>query len=174
MQSKTKGLKFVLSITISIIFSGCLFLPVEEMELMKEYVFVEKRDEESCVDSLFVLFTCAEIDTTDEGKISVKMNGLYHRRVYYDGKLIYTRVDSVRYWKNITFWGFYEGCVCQSDKEEILYDLRFGGHLPDKAFLSLSYSLWGIDKLPITGIYGGCLGELSYYDLVETRDLTRE
>jgi len=178
VQSSKRFLGSIL-LTAILVLSGCLFLPASNFELLKEYVFVEVRDGGRCVDTLSVLFTRADIDTTEEGKMLIILYGLYSRRVYYEGKLIYRRVDTAKYvwgsnWREVAFWHFSEGCVCESDKEYVMKEIEMFGHLLDKQRLLVYYKLFGITERKIKGLFGGCKGELSYYELVYVKDLTSE
>ncbi len=181
MRSNISSINLLMSVLFVVLLPlyGCLFLPASNFDLLKEYVFVEVRDGGRCVDTLSVLFTRADIDTTEKGKLLIILHGLYSRSVYYEGNLIYRRVDTAQYvwgsnWREVEFWRFSEGCVCESDKEYVMEEIEMFGHLLDKQRLLVYYKLFGITERKIKGLFGGCKGELSYYELVYVRDLTSE
>lgn len=145
------------------------------MDLMKEYTFVEVRDEGKCTDTLVIVFNCFKTDTLFRTRDEIiELYGVYKRKIYYENKLLFTQIDTVIYIygsHRITFYRFSYGCICKSDRRYVLAEIEFFGHPAEQSGFPLDYSLFGFPERKLRGIFGGCHGEHSYYRLVGVKSL---
>lgn len=156
----------ILLLFVSLI--SCINIPFDQLVSGKKYVFVEKRESGMCIDTLILTLL-------EEGHQSEEiLYGLYERKTYYRGVLVYKGIDTFMYGRKsgkIVFWQFAKGCVCKSDSEYILDQIEFMSHPAAITILPLSYRFFDFPVRRINGLYGGCHGENSFFRLVGVYDV---